>query len=278
VLSDASGKGLELQREPADNMFSVITVCLNASAHLKEALQSIVSQNYGNLESIVVDGGSTDGTVEIIREMAWQDRRIVWCSEPDYGIADAMNKGLAIAKGDFVAFLHADDSYASQNIISLVAEAFDANPQHFWVSGGINEIDIGGRIFQSIGVRSFSRRRLLRNNIILHPATFVRRSALQRLGGFNPSLHYAMDYDLWLRLALLGPPVELNHILTNFRVHSGSISSANREATLREEYLVRKHYLRGPISRIGHALYHLWRVLNISYCSRFGDSFYAPNR
>jgi glycosyltransferase involved in cell wall biosynthesis len=241
---------------------TVVTVCRNAAGHLEEAMASVLEQDWPDLEYLVVDGGSIDGTVALIRRQAERDPRIAWSSEPDGGIADAMNKGIARSTGELVAFLHADDRYRGTDVLSRVAAAMGANPGALWLTAGIREVDAGGNPLRNIAVRRFSRRRLLRNNIILHPATFVRRAAFARVGGFDPSLRYAMDYDLWLRLARLAPPVEVDAYLADFRVHPGSLSSVNRGEALEEEYLVRCRYLSGTLSRAGHAIYHLWR------CSR----------
>jgi GT2 family glycosyltransferase len=189
-----------------------------------------------------------------------------------------MNKGLSLATGEVVAFLHADDSYSAPDALSCAVAALDANPARVWVTGGICEMADAGTLLRRISVRRFSSRRLLRNNIILHPATFVRREAIQWVGGFDPFLRYAMDYDLWLRLAALGPPVGINRILANFRVHEGSLSSANRVAALSEEYQVRRRYLRGPVARAGHACYHLWRFLHASFSANSGGGSHVSPR
>jgi glycosyltransferase involved in cell wall biosynthesis len=244
--------------------FSVITVCLNAAGHLTEAMESVLGQNYPDLEYLVLDGGSTDGSVDLIREMAGRDRRISWWSKPDRGISDAMNCGLALANGDVIAFLHADDSYSDSGVLTRVADIFSGHSEVLWATGGIQEVDVQGSPLRVVRVRRFSQRRLLRNNIILHPATFVRREAFGLAGGFDPSLNYTMDYDLWLRLAKFCPPVAVDQILANFRVHAGSISSANRQAVLREEFQVRQRHLISPVSRTCHAIYHKWRYWHVS--------------
>ena len=238
---------------------SVITVCLNAVEYIDQTLNSILSQDYRNIECIVVDGGSTDGTLEIIRAMAEEDDRIHWQTGPDSGISDAMNRGVERATGEIVAHLHADDFYATNSVLATVVGKFDRQSEVIWATGGIREIDESGRSIRDIPVRRYSARRLLRNNVILHPATFVRRSAFYAVGGFDTGLKYAMDYDLWLRLAKAGAPVVIDQILTCFRVHSGSLSSVNRISAFEEEYLVRKRYLGHRFSRGFHSLYQLYR-------------------
>lgn len=238
---------------------SIITVCLNAEKFIGQTLSSVLSQDYPDVECLVVDGGSTDGTIEIISSMAKEDPRISWQSDTDKGIADAMNRGVDRSTGQIVAHLHADDCYLTNSVVSAVVAEMQQSPEVMWATGGIREIDESGCHLSEIYPRRFSRSRLLRNNIILHPATFVRRTAFEAVGGFDIDLKYAMDYDLWLRLANTGAPVVINQILACFRVHSGSLSSANRLSALDEEYLVRKRYLKNRFSGWFHALYQLHR-------------------
>ena len=243
----------------ADVKVSVITVCLNAAGYISQTLKSILSQDYRNLECIVVDGGSTDGTIEIIRAMTEEDDRIHWQTGSDAGISDAMNRGVERATGEIIAHLHADDFYATNSVIATVVGQFDRHPEVMWATGGIREIDESGCSIRDIPVRHYSARRLLRNNVILHPATFVRQSAFEAVGGFDTGLKYSMDYDMWLRLAKIGPPVVIDQILTCFRVHSGSLSSVNRISAFEEEYQVRQRYLGHRFSRGLHSLYQLYR-------------------
>lgn len=239
---------------------SVITICLNCREHIGQALASVQEQDYLDLEQIVVDGGSTDGTLEVIREFATRTVGLHWVSGLDAGISDAMNKGLKLATGDIVGFLHADDFYPDKGVVSAVVEKFAKSSGAVWITGGLLEVDSNGRVIRTLPVRRFSRRRLLRNNIIYHPATFVRRESLAREGGFDESLRYAMDYDLWLKLSIHSDPVLLNKELACFRVHNGSISSANRLDALKEEYLVRKRRIKGPVEFLFHNLYQKYRL------------------
>ena len=238
---------------------SIITVCLNAVEYIDQTLKSILSQDYRNIECIVVDGGSTDGTLEIVKSIAEKDDRIHWQTGSDLGISDAMNRGVERATGKIIAHLHADDFYATNSVLATVVGEFDRKPEAIWTTGGMREIDESGRLIRDIPARHYSARRLLRNNVILHPATFLRRSAFDAVGGFDTGLKYAMDYDLWLRLAKAGDPVVIEQILTCFRVHSGSISSVNRISAFEEEYQVRKRYLGHRFSRGFHSLYQLYR-------------------
>lgn len=223
---------------------SVVTICLNSKAYLAKALESVRVQNYADIEQIVVDGGSTDGSVEIILQAADLCDSFKWVSESDQGISDAMNKGLEMASGDIVAYLHADDFYPDNDILRRVVEVFRTNPEAFWLTGGMRMVDLKGQVIQKFPVRNYSFRRLVRSNIIFHPSTFIRRSILHEVGGFRPELRYAMDYDLWLRLGEKGAPLLVDNDLACFRVHSGSLSSVNVDAAFAEEQQVRLDYLQ----------------------------------
>lgn len=241
---------------------SVITICLNAERFLADQLESVARQSWRELEHVVVDGGSGDGTLDITRAAAGRDPRLRWVSGPDGGISDAMNKGVDLATGDVVAFLHADDLYADPTVLERVAEVFAAHPEAEWVTGGIRYIDEAGRVLKSYSLRRWSYRRLLRGNIIFHPATFVRRRALDSAGGFDTALRYTMDYDLWLRLGRRSAPFVLDLPLACFRIHPGSTSVKHVDAAFREELHVRYRYLQGkPLQKVLHMLYFWLKFL-----------------
>lgn len=249
---------------------SVITITLNAADFLNGAIDSVAAQNHPDVEHILVDGGSTDGTLDLIRGAAARNPRQRHLSGADDGISDAMNKGLEAATGEVVAFLHADDLYADPAVLSRVISTFRQHPSCVWLTGGIRQVGRNGSLLRDLPVRQYSYRRLLRSNIIFHPATFVRREALLQVGGFSPSLRYAMDYDLWLRLAKLADPVTCNDIFACFRVHRGSLSCRCHRAAFREEWDVRRRALgrRNPLIPLHFAWYLLKKVSNGSFIDR----------
>lgn len=222
---------------------SVVTICYNSAATLPVTISSVLGQSHPDLEYVIVDGGSTDGTVEIIKAHAAADPRVRWVSEPDEGISDAMNKGAAMATGEVVAHLHSDEYYLDREVLATAAETFRVHPEAVWATGGFHFVDAGGRFLREIGTRRYSYRRLIHSNIILHPATFIRRSAFLAAGGFDVALRYCMDYDLWLRLGAMGDPVPIRRALACFRVHGGSRSTAEAGATYAEEFEVRMRFL-----------------------------------
>lgn len=223
---------------------SIITICLNSEKFLEQTIRSVISQDYPNIEYIIVDGGSVDGTVDIIRQYAASDARIKWISEPDNGISDAMNKGVGMASGEFVAHLHSDEYYLGPRVLADVVAHLSKVPKVVWLTAGFHFVDRSGRFVREVKVRKYSYRRLIRGNIILHPATFVRRTTFNEVGGFDRSVKYCMDYDLWLRLGGISDPITLNKPLAAFRVHSGSCSISDANLAYAEEFRVRMNFLR----------------------------------
>jgi len=241
---------------------TVITVCLNAEKYIAQQLKTVADQSWHDLEHIVVDGGSSDNTLAIVRSAAKTTSNLRWISGPDSGISDAMNKALALATGEIIAILHADDFYPDSAVLGKVAEAFAARPDAEWLTGGVQYVDLAGRILKSHRPRYWSYRRLLRGNILFHPATFVRSQALAQVGRFDTSLRYTMDYDLWLRLGKRGAPLSLDLPLACFRIHPGSTSVKHVDAAFKEELKVRCRYLQGkPLQTALHLFYYCLKFL-----------------
>lgn len=240
--------------------FSIVTITLNAEKFLRQAMMSVLAQEGVTFEYLLIDGKSSDSTLSIIQKYASEDERIRCYSAPDDGISSAMNRGIQCAKGDIIAFLHADDFYHDSKVLERVAALFRRENGLVWLTGGVKLVNEQGGEMQSVSARKFTYRRLLRNNIILHPATFVRREIIADIGGFSTELSYAMDYDLWLRLAAIRTPVVVDDVCACFRVHSGSISTKYEVEALCEEWVVRKKYLRNSFDKALHYLYYLLRV------------------
>jgi glycosyltransferase involved in cell wall biosynthesis len=251
----------------AKPLVSVITVVYNGEAHLEQTIQSVVNQSWSNMEYVIVDGGSTDGTLDIIRK--YEDRIDYWISEPDRGISDAMNKGIRLANGDLIAHLHADDYYSDPSVISSVCTEYLRHPDALWLTGGIEIVDENGNILQEIPVRKYSYRKLIHGNIILHPATFVARRAFEKAGQFNEEYRYAMDYDLWIRIGKIADPVALDLRVACFRAHPESRSVIRSDMAYHESWMIRKKHLEG---RPGKLFYH---YLYFTFCKRFVRAYYV---
>lgn len=223
---------------------SVVTVTLNSERFLGECLASVAAQGDSLHEHIIVDGGSTDATLEIIKKHAANDSRISWISEPDRGISDAMNKGVALATGDVITHLNSDDYYPHSQVLSTVLNFFSCNSETSWLTGGFTFVSEEGAFIRDIRVRRYSLSRLVRGNILLHPSTFIKRDLFNAVGGFDLSLSFCMDYDLFLRLAGVTPPLVVDKQFSCFRAHAGSRSISHSEQAYAEEFQVRMDYLR----------------------------------
>lgn len=230
---------------PSDPRFSIVTCTWNSAATLGDTLASLESQSWRDFEHVFVDGGSLDGTLDMLAAYRGNKRILPGV---DGGISRAMNHGIAAARGDIVAHLHADDYYAGPEVLAQVARHFDATGAG-WVVGNIQVLRDGERAppypMQPFSYRAYASGR----TSIPHPAVFVRRAWFARVGGFDPSLRYAMDIDLWLRLAFAASPAQLDLPLAVFREHAGSVSSSNKIRARQEEFRVRRrHAHRAPLA------------------------------
>lgn len=227
-------KGVVKEGRPGEPLFSVITVVLNGAEFLEQALQSVLLQDYRNIEYIVLDGGSTDGTLDILRR--YDDRLDYWVSGPDNGIYDAMNKGLALVRGDYVGFLGVDDFYEPDSI-SAVACAAAADPAadliygHTWV------------VREDFHIRYRSRSGLdyRRGMSIGHQAMFVRRGLLVRRGGFDTRYRIAADYDFLVEALTSGVRVAaIDAFLVNYRDSGVSARQMRRSMAEARRILARR--------------------------------------
>lgn len=213
---------------------SIITVVYNGCRYLQEAMDSVFIQDYPNIEYIIVDGGSTDGTLDIIRDN--ESRIDRWISEPDGGIYDAMNKGIALASGEIIEFLNADD-ILYPGVISMVVTAMGENPESKYTCGPVDLIDqfgsILGRATPLTPMQRFKRR--FYEMPCCHLAMFVGKEIYQEQGLFDISFRLRADYDFWLRLITRGIySCDLSFVLGGFR--QGGVSGGKE--TFRESRLV----------------------------------------
>jgi glycosyltransferase involved in cell wall biosynthesis len=214
---------------------------MNQAAYLGETLRSVLAQGYPDLEYFVVDGGSSDGSVEIIREasarLAW------WVSESDSGQVDAITKGLQRATGQVIAFLNSDDLYLP-GALQAVAAAFQAEPSVDWIAGPCLMFGGGRPTELHRPVVPEGNSGWLVESPLAQPAVFLRRSTYERLGPFDHSLHYAFDWEYWIRLAFAGVRCRvLTTPLAAFRFHSDSKSVSQPESFLPEISEIRHRYM-----------------------------------
>jgi glycosyltransferase involved in cell wall biosynthesis len=222
-------------------LVSVVTPSYNQVAYLEETIQSVLSQGYPNLEYIIVDGGSTDGSVEIISRYA--GRLSWWVSEPDQGQTDAINKGFARARGEILAWLNSDDTYLPQ-AISQAAEYLVNHPEAGMVYGDANLVDQRGKLIGKFPAQQTNYKRLRRGYVhIPQQAAFFRTALWREVGPLDPSFYFAMDYDLWVRLARRAPLHYYPRLWANFRLHQDGKSVISDDRCWPE--MVRVHYREG---------------------------------
>ena len=214
-------------------LVSIITPSFNQSAFLRQAMLSVLEQDYDDLEYLVVDGGSTDGSVEIIKEYA--DRLTWWVSEKDSGQAEAINKGLAHARGEIVAWLNSDDFYLPGAVAAAV-RALETHPAAVLAYANMQAVDERGRMTNLLTYRQRTLEDLLCFNIIGQPAVFMRGSALQAVGGVDASLHALLDHQLWIKLALHGEILHVDATWAAARYHPGAKNWARAPEFGREAF------------------------------------------
>jgi glycosyltransferase involved in cell wall biosynthesis len=200
-------------------MISIITPSFNQGAYIEQTIRSVLRQNYRPIEHIVVDGGSTDDTVDILKRYS----HLNWISERDRGQADALNKGFALAKGDIVGWLNSDDYY-QENIFGSVAAHFRTTGAQWMVGNLANVFGDGSQpVFRRSPRITFDS--LVRDpDIVRQQPTFFSREALNSAGGWNANRYMVMDYDLWIRLAKISPPVMIDEDWAYFRNHAAQKS------------------------------------------------------
>ena len=204
-------KGLLKKAYGAKPLISVITVVYNGEKHLEETIQSVVNQMYDNIEYIIIDGGSTDGTLDIIKK--YEDKIDYWVSEKDNGISDAFNKGVKVAKGDYINFQGDGDGFYSCDALANVFQ--NINPREdIFVSAKIQRIDENGnKIFVSKHIKTFDKRSLLFRMSMPHQGLFTHKNYFEKYGLFDVNNIFCMDYEHLLRSYQAFPKVMTKDII-----------------------------------------------------------------
>ncbi len=212
-------------------LVSIVTPSYNQAAYLEQTMRSVLDQDHHELEYLVVDGGSTDGSIDIIKRYA---RMLTWwTSEKDNGQAEAINKGMKRARGEIVAWLNSDDMYLPGAIAAAV-EAFARHRQAVLVYGDMRAVDDQNRTTNLLRYRQLSLEDLLCFQIIGQPAVFMRRSAFQAAGGLNPAFHFMLDHQLWIKIARQGEIVHVDQFWAAARYHAGAKNRAQATGFARE--------------------------------------------
>jgi glycosyltransferase involved in cell wall biosynthesis len=199
-------------------LVSIVTPSFNQSRFIEDTIRSVLSQDYPQMEYSIVDGASTDGSVEIIRR--YEDQLAWWVSEKDQGQTDAINKGFARATGEILAWLNSDDTYEPGAVSAAVAY-LQEHPEVGMIYGDCNYINENGKRIGKFRSRQTSYKRIRRGyNHIPQQTMFFRAGLWKQAGPLDPSFHYAMDYDLWTRLSARTEIKYVPQTWANFRLHT----------------------------------------------------------
>jgi glycosyltransferase involved in cell wall biosynthesis len=216
-------------------LVSIITPSYNQAPYLEQTILSVLEQDYPHIEYIVMDGRSTDNSVDIIRKYA--DRLAYWVSEKDSGQAEAINKGLAHAKGEILAWLNSDDYYLP-GTISAVVKCFEEHREVGMVYGDMLAVDGNGKTINILKYKQLSLEDLLCFQIIGQPSVFFRRSVLEKAGPLENTFHFILDHQLWIRLAEKGKILHIPQIWAAARHHAEAKNRAKAAEFGREAFLV----------------------------------------
>lgn len=218
---------------------SIVTPSFNQAQFLERAIRSVLEQEYPHIEYMVLDGGSTDESADIIGRHA--SALTYWRSGPDAGQSSAINEGWRRATGDILAWVNSDDYYLP-GTLEFVAKCFLAHPGVPMMYGRCNMVDPDGRPLATVG-KPFNISRLLRGDQLMpQPSTFISRRAWEVVGPLDEELHYAMDYDLFIRVAKLGEPLFVERSLSAFTVHTEAKTTARRAIARQEALQVASRY------------------------------------
>jgi glycosyltransferase involved in cell wall biosynthesis len=236
---------------------SIVTPSLNQGHFIEATIQSVLAQNYPHLEYIVADGGSTDNTLAVLEKYSGQIR---WYSKKDKGQTDAINNALKLANGDILAYLNTDDVLLPGALLQ-VGSLFALHEDTGWLTGRCRIIDEAGNdirrpisMYKNLLLYARSYHLLLMTNYISQPSTFWRKSLLEQYGLFDASLHYIMDYEYWLRLWKVTPPLIVHRNLAGFRIQSASktTSTGHLVQYINEEREIIARHTRSRFWRFAH--------------------------
>ncbi len=248
---------------------SIITPALNQYKFIERTIKSVLSQNYPNLEYIIIDGGSTDGTIDILKKY---QKKLQWYSQKDKGQTDALNRGLRLSTGQFITYLNSDDIYLP-DALSKVAQHFIKHPESVWLTGKCRIINETGNYIRSLttiwknfwlkNLQSHKNRLFFLSilNYISQPATFWSREAFNKIGKFDENLRYTMDYDYWFRLMGLSNFYFMDDYLAAFRIHKESKGVKYTNEQFSEGYQVATRYNTKIISKSLRQLHNFITVV-----------------
>jgi len=246
-----------LKKDPSFPKISIVTTSYNQGEFIGRTILGVLNQNYPNLEYIIIDGGSNDNSIEIIKK--YEKFLSYWVSESDNGQSSALKKGSDKSTGDIMAFLNSDDTYCP-GVLNKIADLFKRNPEVDVIYGAINLVDSYDNILvrRDMSGSRFDFSILLFDSSLPQPAVFWRRDIYLKSGGIDSSFLFSMDKDLWVRFSLSGAKfLRVNEVLANFRLHGSNKTLTINDIRIKEDLLIVERTLG---RRIGP--FELWfRVL-----------------
>ena len=242
---------------------TIITPSYNQGEYIEQTISSVLDQDYPDLEYIVMDGGSTDQTLALLRKY---EPKLIWVSEADRGQSHAINKGMQRATGEVIGYLNSDDQLMPGALLK-VGRYFQDHPQAFWVTGKCRTVNDAEKdirkpitLYKNFWLSTRSSAPLSVLNYVYQPATFWRREAMEKVGYFDESRYYAMDYDYWLRLRKHYRLWFLDETLACFRVHPASKGSSSAKSQFDEQLQVARQHVSSHMLLKLHALHNILSV------------------
>lgn len=226
---------------------SIIIPSYNLGQYIKRTIESVLSQDYLNKELIVVDGGSTDNTIDILRSYG---DKIFWISEEDNGQSDAINKGFKMASGEVVAWINADDYY-EPNILSKVVEEFSKDTSISILYGKCKSISETETVINTPPSNITAKKLINSGNLIYQPSSFYNSVLVKKVGYLDDNLNYWMEYDLYIKLLKQNPGHFLDQVLSNFTVREDQKSNSKNQKEMEDEVLlISKRHGGGLFSKV----------------------------
>lgn len=223
---------------------SIVTPSYNQASYIEEAILSVIEQDYKNIEHIVVDGGSSDGTINILKKY---NEKIIWISEKDEGQGEALNKGFKLSKGEIIGWLNADDLY-KPHAVKRAVEAFREYPDVYLVHGNGQYIDDSGNVLMNRYGGDFGIEKLIGIDTIMSIATFFRRGVFEMVGFIDETLHFVLDWEYWVRIGMAG--LKMKHIngpaLAQSREHANAKTVKEKELFWKERFQVFERMFSSP--------------------------------